>query len=101
MCGIAGILGRLDDRNRGALDRMSRALEHRGPDGAGAWTSKPDPEGNGCLLAHPRLSILDLSDCAAQPMTDPLTGQTIVFNGEIYNYKDLRSDLEAEGHTFQ
>jgi asparagine synthase (glutamine-hydrolysing) len=103
MCGIAGVLGRVNDRNRAALQRMTDALAHRGPDGAATWTSSPDSEGFGCLLGHRRLSILDLSHEADQPMTDRAGGRerTVVFNGEIYNFQDLRSDLEQSGETFR
>jgi asparagine synthase (glutamine-hydrolysing) len=101
MCGIAGIIGRLDDPNRAALERMSRAMVHRGPDADGTWVSTPDERGWGTLLAHRRLSILDLSPAGAQPMVDPVTGHVIAFNGEIYNYRDLRHRLETEGQTFQ
>src|SRR5947208_13733762 len=100
MCGIAGILGRLDNDNRAALARMEQALSHRGPDATGLWTSDPDASGFGCMLAHRRLSILDLSHAADQPMTDARLGQTIVFNGEIYNYTDIRADLTAAGEHF-
>jgi asparagine synthase (glutamine-hydrolysing) len=100
MCGIAGIIGRLDETNRAALRRMASAIAHRGPDGEGFWFGQPDAAGNGCMLAHRRLSILDLSAAAAQPMTDPHGGQTIVFNGEIYNYVALRQELLAVGETF-
>ena len=97
MCGIAGIIGRLDNRNRAALERMSDAMVHRGPDASGTWVSAPDSRGWGALLAHRRLSILDLSPAGAQPMVDPVTGHVIVFNGEIYNFRDLRRRLAAEG----
>src|SRR6266516_914595 len=100
MCGIAGIIGRVDDANRAALDRMQRALIHRGPDAAGSWAGRPDADGFGCMLAFRRLAILDLSDCANQPMVDPKTGQAIVFNGEIYNFQSLRDDLARAGETF-
>jgi asparagine synthase (glutamine-hydrolysing) len=101
MCGIAGIIGRLDEPNRAALRRMSQAMSHRGPDGEGLWSGQPDATGNGCMLAHRRLSILDLSTAASQPMTDPHGGgQTIVFNGEIYNYVALREELLASGEAF-
>lgn len=99
MCGIAGIIGRVDDANREAMRRTARALAHRGPDGEGFWSSRPDHAGNGCLLAHRRLSILDLSTAASQPMSDP-RGQTIVFNGEIFNYVSLRDELTAGGEQF-
>jgi asparagine synthase (glutamine-hydrolysing) len=101
MCGIAGIIGRLDEPNRAALERMSRAMVHRGPDASGTWVSAPDARGWGVLLAHRRLSILDLSSAGAQPMVDPVTGQVVVFNGEIYNFDDLRRRLVAEGQEFQ
>lgn len=101
MCGIAGIIGRIDDRNGQALDRMASAMIHRGPDGSGRWTSKPGPDGLGCLLAHRRLSILDLSEAADQPMVDPRTGSALVFNGEIYNFRGLRDQLRGEGASFR
>jgi asparagine synthase (glutamine-hydrolysing) len=100
MCGIAGIVGRLSDANRGALRRMSDAIVHRGPDGSGAWESSPDARGFGALLAFRRLAILDLSPAGNQPMTDPVTGQIIVYNGEIYNYQAIRDRLTARGESF-
>jgi asparagine synthase (glutamine-hydrolysing) len=100
MCGIAGILGRLNDANRAALARMNGALCHRGPDGEGRWESAPDARGRGAMLAHRRLAILDLSPAAAQPMVDPVTGQVLVLNGEIYNYVALRERLVGEGQVF-
>ena len=60
MCGIAGIIGRLDEGNRAAMMRMSDAMVHRGPDASGTWISAPDPRGWGAMFAHRRLSILDL-----------------------------------------
>ena len=97
MCGIAGIIGRIDQPNGEALARMSRAMAHRGPHAEGHWASAPDEAGWGAMLAHRRLSILDLSPAGAQPMIDPVTGHCIVFNGEIYNYRELRSRLPREG----
>ena len=101
MCGIAGIIGRLDERNRAALERMNQAMIHRGPDAGGTWLSTPDARGWGVLLGHRRLSILDLSAAGAQPMVDPVTGHVIAFNGEIYNFGDLRRRLIAEGQQIQ
>ena len=101
MCGIAGIVGHIVEPNRVALKRMSNALLHRGPDGDGYWEASPDERGWGAMLAFRRLSILDLSPAAMQPMVDPVTGDVVVFNGEIYNYVALRDRLAATGHTFQ
>jgi len=101
MCGIAGIIGRQDDRNHNALERMNDAMVHRGPDASGTWVSEPDSRGWGALFAHRRLSILDLSPAGAQPMVDPATGHVIVFNGEIYNFRDLRARLVAEGQELR
>jgi len=100
VCGIAGILGRLNDGNRTALKRMSDAMSHRGPDSQGTWESAPDPDGRGVLFAHRRLAIIDLSPAGAQPMVDPVTKNVIVFNGEIYNFQSLRQRLSAEGERF-
>ena len=82
MCGIAGIIGRLRPSHRTALDLMNAALAHRGPDGAGVWSSPPDDDGVGCLLGHRRLAIIDLSHAADQPMVDTAGGATraLVFN---------------------
>ena len=96
MCGIAGIIGRLDNVNRAALGRMNDAMLHRGPDASGTWISAPDARGWGALLAHRQLAILDLSPAGAQPMVDPVTGHVVVFNGEIYNFRELRRRLVAE-----
>jgi asparagine synthase (glutamine-hydrolysing) len=101
MCGIAGLIGRIDETNRIALKRMNDALSHRGPDGEGFWEASPSADGWGVMLAHRRLSILDLSNAASQPMVDPTTGNVIVLNGEIYNYVELRTQLTAAGHNFQ
>jgi asparagine synthase (glutamine-hydrolysing) len=94
MCGILGWLGQhaLDDASRFsvALD----LLAHRGPDDRGIMAEQ------GVLLGHRRLSILDLTAAGHQPMTDPLSNSTIVFNGEIYNHIELRAELEGMGHQF-
>src|SRR4051794_19746899 len=100
MCGIAGIIGRVAPPNRDALRRMSRAMAHRGPDGDGYWEASPDDRGCGVMLAHRRLSILDLSPAAAQPMVDWATGNVVVFNGEIYNYVEMRDQLASNGQDF-
>ena len=99
MCGIAGIVGGVTSQNREALARMTRAIAHRGPDSEGFWTSTLDERGHGCMFGHRRLAIIDLSSAADQPMTDTVRGHanTVVFNGEIYNFKALRRDLESRG----
>jgi asparagine synthase (glutamine-hydrolysing) len=96
MCGIAGIVGRLTDAHHAALERMSAAQAHRGPDGTGTWTSQPDERGWGVMLAQRRLAILDLSALASQPMIDP-SGDALTYNGEVFNYVDLRRRLQAAG----
>jgi asparagine synthase (glutamine-hydrolysing) len=95
MCGLAGEM-RFDGQaaDVGAVVRMAGCLVHRGPDGDGFWARGP------IALAHRRLSIIDLSVAGAQPMVDSALGLTIVFNGCIYNYKQLRSELASAGHTF-
>jgi asparagine synthase (glutamine-hydrolysing) len=101
MCGLAGILGRVDDGNRRALKRMTDAMAHRGPDGEGTWESSPGENGQGVLLGHRRLSIIDLSAAASQPMVDEVTGQVLIYNGEAYNFQSLRDRLLAKGETFR
>ncbi len=79
------------------LARARQQLIHRGPDDQGTYF---DAE-CGIALAHNRLSIIDLSEHGHQPMIDPETGNVLVFNGEIYNYRELRETLKAAGHAFQ
>jgi asparagine synthase (glutamine-hydrolysing) len=100
MCGISGLIGRIDEANRQALRRMNNALAHRGPDGEGFFEA-PAADGWGAMLGHRRLSILDLSNAGSQPMHDPVTGSVIILNGEIYNYVKLREELSAQGQSFQ
>src|SRR5258708_32211342 len=101
MCGIAGLIGRIDETNRTALKRMNDAMSHRGPDGEGFWEASPDDAGWGAMLAHRRLSILHLTNAAAQPMVDPTVGNVGVLEGEIYNYVELRKRLISAGHDFR
>src|SRR5689334_15912700 len=96
MCGIAGFVG---DRRReelvGGVRRMVTSLAGRGPDSEGI------EEWAGAVLGHRRLAILDLSDAGKQPMLSD-DGQTgIVFNGCIYNFLDIRAELERHGHRFR
>ncbi|MGY8990982.1 MAG: asparagine synthase (glutamine-hydrolyzing) [Rhodospirillales bacterium] len=93
MCGIAGST----QTNQQALVAMQSELVHRGPDGGGLWLD--DASGTG--LSHTRLKVIDLSDDAAQPMTSENGRYVLTFNGEIYNFKELRRDLEKAGASFR
>lgn len=99
MCGIAGWVSARGRVDADALTGIRDAMVHRGPDGAGTWVASDGRVG----LAHRRLSIVDLSDTAAQPMHVKAGGRrlSIVFNGEIYNHAELRAELETVGHTFR
>ena len=97
MCGIVGLCSVERPVPRELVVRMRDALRHRGPDDEGAWWSA---DGR-VALGHRRLSIIDLSPAGRQPMTDQTGELQIVFNGEIYNYQDVRRDLEARGHRFR
>ena len=111
MCGIAGLI-RLTDAGRdgGVIEKMTAAVAHRGPDGSGIDFYRDSHDGNRrsatngsadwrIALGHRRLSILDLSDAGRQPMS--YRGRLwITFNGEIYNYVELRRELETLGHEF-
>jgi asparagine synthase (glutamine-hydrolysing) len=107
MCGIVGILTRNTEIPPGGLERATRSLAHRGPDDSGTVLLKEvllqetQPEPLQIGLGHRRLAILDLSPLGHQPMQDPATGNWIVFNGEIYNFRDLRKELEAKGAGFK
>ncbi|MBI3772800.1 MAG: N-acetylglutaminylglutamine amidotransferase [Gammaproteobacteria bacterium] len=95
MCGIAGEL-RFDGAtpDLAVIERMKVQLARRGPDGEGSYCDGP------VVLGHRRLSIIDLSNRAHQPMVDEMLGLALVFNGTIYNYPELRSKLQSLGHHF-
>ncbi|MEQ9488710.1 MAG: N-acetylglutaminylglutamine amidotransferase [Alphaproteobacteria bacterium] len=95
MCGIAGEI-RFDNNlaDTEAVARITRALAPRGPDGSGIVSQ------GRIAFGHRRLKIIDLSDKAAQPMVDPSLGLSIVFNGCIYNYRDLQAELQQQGYQF-
>lgn len=94
MCGIVGIFNPTGSASGDAtLIAMRDRMAHRGPDGAGIWRS---PDGH-CALGHRRLSIIDLSDTALQPMVNDAGSVAVVFNGEIYNHADVKHTLEATG----
>src|SRR5450432_1540030 len=96
MCGIAGIYGKQNKVNYPDLKLMGDKLAHRGPDGEGIWINEPDNIG----FAHRRLSIIDLSDHGKQPMHYADKRYTITFNGEIYNYVELKRSLIDKGYKF-
>lgn len=95
MCGIAGVFnlnGELFSRSH--LQKMADSIAHRGPDAEGYFIEK------GIALAHRRLSIIDTSDKGTQPMTSRDKAWTVLFNGCIYNYLDIKQDLKSKGHEF-
>ena len=92
MCGYVGFTNTIDNTNV-VLKKMMERIRHRGPDGEGQYID------DGIALGHRRLSIIDL-DAGAQPMYNEDGSLVIVFNGEIYNYRQIREDLVKAGHTF-
>ncbi|WP_096701999.1 asparagine synthase (glutamine-hydrolyzing) [Magnetospirillum sp. 15-1] len=98
MCGLAAFLAYRGSPpvDRAELDRVRDAMVRRGPDGAGTWMGQDDRVG----LAHRRLSIIDVSDAGLQPMASEDGRTRIVFNGEIYNYRQLRDELTQRGERF-
>lgn len=102
MCGIVGILAENGTVSPDVLERATRSLAHRGPDDHGTVilrATSPMPVEVG--LGNRRLAILDLSPLGHQPMQDPVTGNWIAYNGEIYNFRELRARLESEGDQFR
>ncbi len=98
MCGIAGILTpSADGQELGRVTAMQRALRHRGPDGQGTWVS-PSRQ---AAFAHTRLAVIDLSSAGGQPMSCQASGLTVILNGEIYNFREVRRTLEGSGVTFR
>ena len=105
MCGVAGYQGRFASD---LLDRMGRAVAHRGPDGDGAVVLTTPYAGLTTGLAHRRLAVIDLSPNGKQPMTvrcprcraSSLQDLALTYNGELYNYRDLRAQLQSQGHVF-
>ncbi len=100
MCGIAGAIGSVDTTILNAVKKINNSLVHRGPNAEGIYSDRLDTPG-GVVLAHRRLSIIDLSNDGNQPFLDKDRGLSLVFNGEIYNYLELKSQLEKAGHLFR
>ena len=100
MCGILGVWGESEEE---LIVRMSSAIGHRGPDGDGIERFGPDSRTSAppVSLGHRRLSIIDLSDAGLQPMCNEDGNVWLTFNGEIYNFQDLRNQLVDAGHQFR
>src|SRR5258706_15826049 len=94
MCGLLGVIGANRQANPAALDAALDLLSHRGPDDRGTFSLPA------IWLGHRRLSIIVLAAAGHQPMIDPESGCTIIFNGEIYNYLELKAELHQCGHVF-
>jgi asparagine synthase (glutamine-hydrolysing) len=96
MCGICGVvaLGRPPERETAAA--MARELDHRGPDGKGAYADDA-----GVALGFRRLAIIDLSEAGMQPFASDDGTLRLLHNGEVYNYRELRRELESHGHRFR
>jgi asparagine synthase (glutamine-hydrolysing) len=101
MCGIAGSLGMPLDVAGPAVERMRRALRHRGPDDHGSEVLRADRFEHPVVVAHNRLSIIDLSPAGHQPMFRAGKRLSLVHNGEVYNYREIRSELERRGDRFE
>src|SRR6185437_14039611 len=96
MCGICGYYSPTRQLSATALEKATRSLAHRGPDGQKTWTHSAGLAG----LGHTRLAIIDIQG-GQQPMSSADGRVTTVFNGEIYNYRELRAELETLGYVFQ
>ena len=101
MCGIAGSIGAIDDGIITAVKRAQDSMVHRGPDAQGLWTHHPSDRRRGVVLAHRRLAVIDLNERANQPMVDPASGCVIAYNGEVYNFVELRDQLDKAGQRFE
>jgi len=101
MCGILGAVGSPDEVREQCLLQGLKGLAHRGPDDSG-WhvIHQSGPQPTSIFLGNRRLAILDLSLAGHQPMQDLNTGNWIVYNGEIYNFREIRSELESHGIGF-
>lgn len=102
MCGIVGILARDSSISPEMLERATASLAHRGPDDSGTIILRDNSSGSLQIgLGNRRLAILDLSPLGHQPMQDEESGNWIVYNGELYNFREVRQKLEAEGIRFR
>jgi asparagine synthase (glutamine-hydrolysing) len=97
MCGIVGVLDSESRVGPGVLKRMCDTISHRGPDGSGVYIGSD----KGAGLGHKRLSIIDLTSAGKQPMSNEKGDVWVTYNGEIYNFRELRKELEKKGHVFK
>jgi asparagine synthase (glutamine-hydrolysing) len=95
MCGICGIVRLGAPPETAAVEAMATELDHRGPDGKGSFAA------DGVALAFRRLAIIDLSDAGNQPFASEDGALQLLHNGEVYNYRELRRELEAKGRRFR
>ena len=93
MCGFTGFVGTLEDKER-VLENMMNTIVHRGPDSAGMFTDED------AALGFRRLSIIDIGETGNQPLYNEDGSKVLTFNGEIYNYQELRDELIQAGHVF-
>src|SRR4051794_34499392 len=95
MCGLCGVVAFDRPPESETAHRMAALLAHRGPDGAGGYS-----DAAGVAFGHRRLAIIDLSDAGIQPLASSDGAVQLLHNGEIYNYRELRRELESRGRTF-
>ena len=95
MCGIVGIITTGREPSRAIISKMTAMVRHRGPDDRGLFYD------NNVALGHCRLSIIDLTNRGHQPMSDDGNRYQIIYNGELYNYKEIRSQLISRGYKFK
>ena len=100
MCGILGFVSKNDSCNKETFGEALDMLRHRGPDDAGEH-HQVTPDGSRLAMGHRRLSILDLTELGHQPMISPRTGTIIVYNGEVYNFAEIRTELISLGYAFE
>ncbi len=100
MCGIAGVISKNHSVSIAEISGMTHLVNHRGPDGNGIWINAPLSENSWVGMGHTRLSILDLSSDSNQPFVSRDGRFALTFNGEIYNFLELRAELQSRGHKF-
>ena len=100
MCGITGAIGFINTEYKNKIEVINETMKHRGPDASGIWTSGI-PDDRGVVFAHRRLSIIDLHPESNQPFLDSKSGAVITYNGEVYNFIEIKKELISFGHNFR